>query len=76
MPLLIAYAGQELEALRELRPVEKYYGEFAECFERIGDALLLYGYLDAAEYFCERSIRLRRIEEIALKTAETSGERI
>ena len=51
---------QEVDSLRELCPVEKYYREFAECFERIGDALLLYGYLDAAEFFCERSIRLRR----------------
>lgn len=51
---------QELEVLRELRPFEKYYGEYSECFKRIGDALLFYGYLDAVEYFCERSIRMHR----------------
>lgn len=51
---------QELDSLRELRPAGKYYGKFAECFERTGEALLMYGYLDAAECFCERSIQLRR----------------
>lgn len=51
---------QELDSLRELRPTGKYYREFAQCVERTGEALLMYGYLDAAECFCERSIQLRR----------------
>ena len=51
---------QELDSLRELRPAGKYYREFAQCVERTGEALLMYGYLGAAECFCERSIQLRR----------------
>ena len=67
---------QELDSLRELRPAEKYYGKFAECFERIGEALLLYGYLGAAECFCERSVILRReAVKYAEKTARSSDYR-
>ena len=67
---------QEFDSLRELRPAEKYYGKFAECFERIGEALLLYGYLGAAECFCERSIQLRReAVKYAEKTARSSDYR-
>ena len=67
---------QELDSLRELRPAEKYYGNFAECFERISEALLLYGYLGAAECFCERSVILRReAVKYAEKTARSSDYR-
>ncbi|MBQ1453124.1 MAG: leucine-rich repeat protein, partial [Ruminococcus sp.] len=67
---------QELEALRELRPVEKYYGEYSECFKRIGDALLFYGYLDAVEYFCERSMRMHRANmEYREKTANDTDSK-
>ena len=67
---------QEFDSLRELRPAEKYYGKFAECFERIGEALLLYGYLGAAECFCERSVILRReAVKYAEKTTRSSDYR-
>ena len=52
---------EEFDSIRDIRKIEDNYRNFAECFERMSEAFLMYGYLEAAEYYCGLSIELRRL---------------
>lgn len=51
---------EEFDSIRDMNKNEENYRLFAECFERMSEALVAYGYLEAAEHFCGLAIELRR----------------
>ena len=62
---------EEFDSIRDICKIEDNYHNFAGCFERMSEAFLMYGYLEAAEYYCGLSIELRRL---AINQAEKEAQ--